>query len=207
VARVIIEASGKPEVLLFKGATIMTREEALKLVQEKVQEPELARHMQAVAAIMEGLAERLAEDTERWYLAGLLHDIDYEETKDDPDRHSILGAEMLAGLGLDQEIVYAVKAHGLHEGTIPRISKMDKALCAADGLSGLVTAAAYVMPSHTLAEVQVKTIKKKFKDKAFARGANRDEMRMCEEFGLPLEEFFGVALEAMQRHAGELGLA
>ena len=112
----------------------MTREEALKLVQEKVQEPELVRHMQAVAAIMEGLAGRLDEDMDRWYLAGLLHDIDYEETKDDPDRHSILGAEMLAGLGLDREIVYAVKAHGRHEDTVPRLSMLDKALCAADGL-------------------------------------------------------------------------
>ena len=100
----------------------MTREEALKLVQEKVREPELIRHMQAVAAIMEGLAGRLGEDAERWYLAGLLHDIDYEETKDDPDRHSILGAEMLAGLGFDREIVYAVKAHGRHGDTVPRLS-------------------------------------------------------------------------------------
>ena len=114
---------------------------------------------------------------------------------------------MLAGLGLDREIVYAVKAHGRHEDTIPRLSVMDKALCAADGLSGLITAAAYVMPSRTLAEVQVKTLKKKFKDKAFARGADREEIRTCEEIGLSLEEFFEVALEAMQRHAEELGLA
>jgi putative nucleotidyltransferase with HDIG domain len=185
----------------------MTREEALKLVQERVQEPELIRHMQAVAAIMEGLAGRLGEDGDRWYLAGLLHDIDYEETKNDPDRHSMLGAEMLAGLGFDQEIVYAVRAHGRHEDTVPRLSVMDKSLCAADGLSGLITAAAFVMPSRTLAEVQVKSIKKKFKDKAFARGADRDEIRTCEAIGLTLEEFFGVALEAMQQHAGELGLA
>ena len=185
----------------------MTRDEALQLVQEKVQEPDLVRHMQAVAAIMEGLAGRLGEDTDRWYLTGLLHDIDYEETKDDPDRHSILGAEMLADLGLDREIVYAVKAHGRHEDTIPRLSVMDKALCAADGLSGLITAAAYVMPSRTLAEVQVKTLKKKFKDKAFARGADREEIRTCEEIGLSLEEFFEVALQAMQRQAEGLGLA
>jgi predicted hydrolase (HD superfamily) len=84
---------------------------------------------------------------------------------------------------------------------------MDKSLCAADGLSGLITAAAFVMPSRTLAEVQVKSIKKKFKDKAFARGADRDEIRTCVAIGLTLEEFFGVALEAMQQHAGELGLA
>jgi putative nucleotidyltransferase with HDIG domain len=179
----------------------------MKLVREKVQDPELVKHMQAVAAIMEGLAGHFGEDAERWYLAGLLHDIDYEETKDDPGRHSIVGAEMLAALGLDGEIVYAVRAHGLHQETIPRRSRMDKALCATDGLSGLIIAAAYVMPSRTLAEVQVRTIKKKFKDKAFARGANREEIRMCEEIGLPLEEFFGIALEAMQRHAAALGLA
>lgn len=184
----------------------MTREEALDLVKEKVHSPELVHHMMATAAIMEGLARRLGEDEEKWYLTGLLHDIDYEETRDDPGRHSLVAGEMLEKMGFDGEIVHAVKAHNDHEG-ITRDSLLDKALYATDPLSGLITATAYVMPSRTLGEVQVKSIKKKFKDKAFARGANRDQMRTCEEFGVPLQEFFEIALKGMQGIAASLGLA
>ncbi|WP_330216587.1 HD domain-containing protein [Thermacetogenium phaeum] len=184
----------------------MTRQEALALVKEKVHTPELVNHMLATAAIMEGLARRLGEDEEKWYLAGLLHDIDYEETKDDPDRHSLVAGEMLEELGFDGEIVHAVKAHNDHEG-ISRDTLLAKALYATDPLSGLITATAYVMPSRTLGEVKVKSIKKKFKDKAFARGANRDQIRTCEEFGVPLEEFFEIALKGMQGIASSLGLA
>lgn len=178
----------------------MTREEALTLVKEKVHDRDLVRHMLAVAAIMEGLARRLGADEEQWYLTGLLHDIDYEVTKDDPDRHSLVGAEWLAEMDLDEELVYAVKAHGLHE-EIPRVSLLDKALYAADPLSGLITAAAYVMPSRTLAEVKPRSVRKKFKDKAFARGANREQIKTCEEFGVPLAEFLEIALQAMQEQS------
>lgn len=178
----------------------MTREEALTLVKEKVHDRDLVRHMLAVAAIMEGLARRLGTDEEQWYLTGLLHDIDYEVTKNDPDRHSLVGAEWLAEMDLDEELVHAVKAHGLHE-EIPRVSLLDKALYAADPLSGLITAAAYVMPSRTLAEVKPRSVRKKFKDKAFARGANREQIKTCEEFGVPLAEFLEIALQAMQEQS------
>jgi putative nucleotidyltransferase with HDIG domain len=183
----------------------VTREEAFDLVREKVQDPDLVRHMLATAAIMQGLARRFGEDEEKWYLTGLLHDIDYEVTKDDPDRHAIVGGEWLAEMGLDEEIVHAVKAHGQND--IPRTSLLDKALYATDPLSGLITAVAYVMPGRTLGEVQVRSIKKKFKDKAFARGADRNQIRKCEELGLPLEEFFEIALRAMQEIAPSLNLA
>ncbi len=182
----------------------MTGDEALALVKEKVQDQNLVNHMLATAAIMRGLARRFGEDEEKWYLTGLLHDIDYEVTKDDPDRHSIVGAEWLEEMGLDGDLVQAVRAHGLHD--IPRVTLLDKALYATDPLSGLITATAYMMPSRTLAEVQVKSLKKKFKDKAFARGANREQIRTCEEFGLPLEEFIEIALKAMQEIAPSLGL-
>jgi len=108
-------------------------------------------------------------------------------------------------MGLDEEIVHAVKAHGQND--IPRTSLLDKALYATDPLSGLITAVAYVMPGRTLGEVQVRSIKKKFKDKAFARGADRNQIRKCEELGLPLEEFFEIALRAMQEIAPSLNLA
>ncbi len=184
----------------------MTREEALALIKEKVHTPELIHHMQATAAIMKGLAGRLGEDQEKWYLTGLLHDIDYEETKEDADRHSLLGAEWLEGLGLDEELVHAVKSHNDHEG-VERTTLLDKALYATDPLSGLITANAYVMPNRTLAELKVKSVKKKFKDKAFARGANRDQIRSIEELGIPLQEFFEIALTGMQEIAATLELA
>lgn len=183
----------------------MTREEALALVRQKVYSPELVHHMLATAAIMEGLARRFGQDEEKWYLTGLLHDIDYEETKDDPDRHSLLAGEMLEEMGFEEDLVHAVKAHNDHEG-ITRDSLLDQALYATDPLSGLITATAYVRPSRTLAEVKVKSIKKKFKDKSFARGANREQIKTCEEFGLPLQEFFEIALKEMQKIAASLGL-
>jgi putative nucleotidyltransferase with HDIG domain len=184
----------------------VTREEALELIKERVHTPELIHHMQATAAIMEGLAARLGQDEEKWYLTGLLHDIDYEETKDDTDRHSLVAAEWLQELGFDEELVYAVKVHNDHEG-MKRTTLLDKALYATDPLSGLITATAYVMPTRTLAQVRVKSIKKKFKDKAFARGANREQIRAIEELGIELNEFFEIALTRMQEIAASLDLA
>jgi len=184
----------------------LTREEALQLIKERVQSPELIHHMLATAAIMEGLAERLGQDREKWYLTGLLHDVDYEETKDDPERHSIVAAELLQELGLDEELVHAVKSHNDHPG-VERGTLLDKALYATDPLSGLITATAYVMPSRTLAEVRVKSIKKKFKDKAFARGAGREQIRGIEGLGVELQEFFEIALQGMQEIAASLDLA
>ncbi len=183
----------------------MTREEALDLIKDKVKTPELICHMQATAAIMEGLAKRLGEDEERWYLAGLLHDIDYDETKDDPERHSLLGAQWLEEMGFDEELVHAVKVHNYHH-QLERTTAMDKALFATDPLSGLITATAYVMPTKTLAQVKVKSIKKKFKDKAFARGADREQIRTIEELGIELNEFFEIALTGMQGIAATIGL-
>jgi putative nucleotidyltransferase with HDIG domain len=183
----------------------LTRDEALQHIKERVHTPELIHHMLATAAIMEGLAARLGQNEEKWYLTGILHDIDYEETKDDPDRHSLLAAEWLQEMGVDEEIVHAVKSHNNHEG-VERTSLLDKALYATDPLSGLITATAYVMPSKTLAEVKPKSIKKKFKDKSFARGANRDQIRGIEELGVSLQEFYEIALKAMQDIAPSLGL-
>lgn len=183
----------------------MTKDEALALVKEKMSDINLIHHVEATAAIMGRLAKRLGQDEEKWYLTGLLHDIDYEVTKDDPERHSLVGGEWLEQLGVDAEIVHAVKAHNEHEG-ITRDSLLDKALYATDPLSGLITATAYVMPNRTLAEVQAKSIKKKFKDKAFARGANREQMKSCAELGLTLDEFFQIALEAMQEISSALEL-
>ena len=154
---------------------------------------------------MRRLAGHFGEDVEKWGLAGLLHDIDYDRTKDSPDTHSIEGAEMLKALGLPEDIVYAVKVHNDRHG-LPRLSLLDKALFATDPLTGFIVAGALIRPEKKLAAVDVPFLMKRFNEKAFARGANRETMKTCAELGLSLEEFMELGLEAMQGIAKELKL-
>ncbi|MBO8129394.1 MAG: HDIG domain-containing protein [Peptococcaceae bacterium] len=184
----------------------MQREEALALLKKNVKNKNLQKHCLAMEAVMRRLAEYFNEDVELWGLAGLLHDIDYDRTKDDPARHSIEGAQMLEELGLPEEVVYAVKVHNDYHG-LPRKSLLDKALYAADPMTGFIVAAALIRPEKKLAAVDVDFLMKRFKEKAFARGARREPMKGCkEELGLSLEEFLGLGLEAMQKNAEVLGL-
>lgn len=183
----------------------MDREEALDLLKQNLTSENLFSHSLAVEAIMRGLAVRLQEDVEKFGLAGLLHDIDYDVTAEEPQRHSLLGASILEENGLPEDVVYAVKVHNEMHG-LERKSILDKALYAADPISGFITAAALVRPDKQLGEVQLKSLKKRFKEKAFARGANREQMETCAELGLELEEFMAIALTSMQGIAGELKL-
>lgn len=183
----------------------MTREEALKLLKKHLKNKNLFKHCLAVEAVMRRLARHFNQDEELWGIAGLLHDIDYEKTKDDPKRHSIEGAEMLAGFELPDELVYAVKVHNDAHG-LPRKTLMDKALYASDPVTGLIVAGALIRPEKKLAAVDVPFLLNRFKEKSFARGAKRETIVSCEELGLSLEEFLGISLEAMQGIAGELGL-
>ncbi len=184
----------------------MNREEALDLLRQHLTTENLLKHTYAVEAVMRKLAERLGEDPERWALAGLLHDIDYDQTADDPSLHSIKGAEMLEGAGFDDELVEAVRAHNDHHG-LPRESAMAKALYAVDPLTGLIVAAALVHPEKSLSALDTEFILNRFDDNSFARGANRDAIRTCEEeLGLGLNEFIDLALEAMVETSDELGL-
>ncbi len=183
----------------------MTREEALKLVEEKIKTKNLIKHCLAVEAVMKSLAKHFNENEEKWALTGLLHDIDYEETKDTPKKHSLLGAEILAERGLDVEIVEAIKAHNaIHN--LPRQTKLAKALFCADPITGLIVAAALVLPSKKLADLTSVNILNRYKEKGFARGANREHIAACQELGLSLKEFAEISLEAMRGIAGELGL-
>jgi putative nucleotidyltransferase with HDIG domain len=181
----------------------MTREEALAVINENCGNRNLIKHMLATEAVMVGLAERLGEDAESWALAGLLHDLDYEETVLDPDRHGLVSAEKLAELGISEEIIHAVKAHNEH---VTRDSTMDKALYASDPVTGLIVAAALMHPDKKLAGLDVDFIMRRFKERRFAAGASRDQMASCSELGLSLDEFIGVALASMQGISGELGL-
>ncbi|NLT34539.1 MAG: HDIG domain-containing protein [Gaiellales bacterium] len=184
----------------------MTRDEALALVEEKVKSQNLVRHMLATEAIMAALAERLGGDRERWALAGLLHDVDVEETAEDMTAHGLRGAEWLAERGFaDEEVLQAVRAHNEGNGSCCR-SLLDRVLMAADPLSGLITAAALIRPEKELELVALKSLKKRFKEPAFAKGANREQIARCEEFGMSLEQFLGLGLSAMQGIAPQLGL-
>lgn len=176
----------------------MTREQALEIVRQHIKEENLIRHVLATEAIMRALASRLGQNEDQWGLAGLLHDIDYEEVEQDPAKHGLVGAQLLEDIGVDSDIVHAVKAHNEYHG-VERVTLMDKALYAADPMTGFITAVSLVLPSKDVADVTVKQVKKKLKDKAFARGASREQINSCEQLGLSLDEFIEISLEAMKR--------
>ncbi|MDQ7794288.1 MAG: HDIG domain-containing protein [bacterium] len=184
----------------------MTREEALALVKSRLTNKNLFKHTLAVEAVMRRLARHFGEDEDFWGLAGLLHDIDYDETRDDPDRHSQVGADLLAAQGLPTELVDAVRAHNERHG-LSRATRMARALYTADPLTGLIVAAALISPSRRLTGIDAGFVLNRFGERAFARGANREVIRACEtELGIGLEEFVALGLEAMQAIAGEIGL-
>ncbi|MBX5321125.1 MAG: HDIG domain-containing protein [Candidatus Bathyarchaeota archaeon] len=184
---------------------MLTREEAFSLVKKHVAKRNILYHMLAVEAIMRSLARHFGEDEEKWGLIGLIHDIDYEKTEATPEKHSLIAAEILKEM-LPEELLKAIKAHNFKHTGIKPENRMEKALIASDAISGLLVACALVMPSKKLAEVKVETVAKKFKDKDFARGADRERILVCEEIGIPREEFFEISLKGLKEIAYEIGL-
>ncbi len=188
------------------GGVSVDREQALQQVKKRVKNKNLLKHMYAVEAVMAALARHLDEDEERWALAGLVHDIDYEETADQPDVHSLRGGEILEELGYPDDIVQAVKAHNPAHG-LERNSLLDKALHIADPLTGLIVAAALIHPDKKLSAIDTNFVLNRFSEKQFARGANREQISLCsKELGLELDEFVSIGLEAMQGISERLGL-
>ncbi len=184
----------------------MTRDEALNLVREHVKNESLVRHMLCVEAGMRFYAGKFGEDVEKWGQAGLLHDFDWE-IHPTLDQHPQDGAAILRQRGVDEEIIRAIQSHADHTG-VPRVSRMEKALFACDEISGLITAVALVRPSHSLLDLEVSSVKKKWKDKTFAAGANREDIEnSAVEFGIELWEHVGNMILAMRKIAPELGLA
>jgi putative nucleotidyltransferase with HDIG domain len=184
----------------------MNRTQALAIVNEFIQNENLLRHMLAVEAAMRFYAQKYGEDEETWGITGLLHDFDWE-IHPTLDEHPQAGELLLRVRGVPEEIIRAIQSHADHTG-VPRLSRMEKALFACDEITGLVTAVALVRPSRSLTDLQVKSVKKKWKDKSFAAGANRDEIEQgAAEFGIELWEHVGNVIEAMRRVAPELGLA
>lgn len=183
----------------------MDREEALEAVKDNVENENLVKHMLATEAIMRALARHFAEDEEEWGLTGLLHDIDMELTEGDLSSHSKLGADLVREMGVNDTVVRAILCHNQAHG-VPLETKLDKALFCADPLTGLITAAALVRPDKKLAGVEVKSVRKRFKEKSFAAGVDREQVARCSELGLELDEFMELGLKAMQGSAADLGL-
>jgi putative nucleotidyltransferase with HDIG domain len=183
----------------------MERTEALQIVHEYVKNENLVRHMLAVEAAMRFYAARLNEDQELWGVTGILHDFDWE-IHPTLEEHPLAGAPILRERGVPEVIVRAVLSHADHSG-IPRTTSMEKALYACDEVTGLITAVALVRPSHSLYDLEASSVKKKWKDRAFAAGANREEIaKSAEEFGIELWEHVGNVILAMRTIAPELGL-
>ncbi len=184
----------------------MNKEEALKALKENISNQNLIKHSLAVGAIMEELAKYFQEDEEKWAVAGILHDIDYEKVKDDLSKHSLVGAEMLQEMGLSNDIIQAVKVHNEAHGIKPE-TLIEKSLFVSDPLSGLIVAATLVLPSKKIKDLSAESVLKRFKEKAFARGANREIIKKCEDLlEMPLEKFIETGLEAMQKIDSDLGL-
>ncbi len=184
---------------------MLSRDEAFNLVRKHVSKKNVVYHMLAVEAIMRNTAKHFGENEDQWGLIGLLHDIDYEKTEATPEKHSLLTEEILKGIVPD-DFIKAIKTHNfLHTGIKPE-TRMEKALIACDAISGLLVACALVMPSKKLVDVKAETVAKKFKDKDFARGADRERILICEEIGIPREKFFEVALSGLKIIAPQIGL-
>ena len=183
----------------------MNREEAFKSVKDNVENENLVKHMLATEAIMCALARRFGEDEREWGLTGLLHDIDVELTAGDMGSHSKLGADLARDMGASGTMAHAILCHNATHG-IPCQTMLDKALFCADPLTGLITAAALVRPEKKLASVEARSVRKRFKEKSFAAGANREQIARCSEIGLELDEFIELGLKAMQGIAADLGL-
>ena len=188
----------------------MTRDQALSLVQEWTASESLRKHMLAVETAMRAYAGRLDGDVERWGLAGLLHDFDYERfpnAERHADReHPSEGVRHLRAMGVDDEICDAILGHADYTG-VPRTTPMARALFAVDELTGLVTATALVKPTRSVHDVDAAGVRKRMKDKAFARGVSRDDIvRGAQELGIDLDDHIAFVIGAMQGNAAALGL-
>ena len=184
----------------------MTRESAWGLLTEFTQTESLRKHALAVEACMRAYARKLGGDEDKWAITGLLHDFDYERWPS-LDEHPYVGNKILAERGYPDDIRRAIMSHAEYSG-VTRETPMEKALFACDELAGFITATALVKPGKSLAEVEAKSVRKKMKDKAFARSVNRDDItKGAEELGVDLEEHIAFCIEAMKAIARELGLA
>jgi putative nucleotidyltransferase with HDIG domain len=181
----------------------MNRDEALALIEKNLENKNLIKHSLAVEACMKEFAEKFGEDVEKWSTAGLLHDLDYDYTYNEPERHALKTAEMLKDYDLDEDIIHAIQAH---RGQAELKSKMDIALYTVDPTTGFIIACALMHPSKKLENINLKRMKKRFKVKTFAKGANREQMQECIKMGVELDDFLTTCLSAMMKIKDDLEL-
>ncbi len=185
---------------------IMTREEAIKILEENINNKNLIKHCLALEAVMRKLADHFGGNQDIWGLAGLLHDLDYEETINEPQKHTIVTAEKLREKGISDQIIDIIKAHNSERLGIERKSKAEKAIYATDPLTGLIVASALIHPDKKLKSIDTQFVLNRFREGGFARGSNRDQIKTCKDLNLSLEKFVDLSLSAMQSIDKELGL-
>lgn len=184
---------------------MINREEAYALLKKYLRDDKLVKHSLAVEAILIDMAKRLGKDKDLWGLVGLLHDLDYEYTKREPEKHANLSTQILEGL-LPEAGLNAIKAHNYtHTDYIPTTS-IDKALIAADAVSGLIIATALIIPSKKLSDVKIETLINKYKDNSFARGCSRSRIALCVDTGIEIDRFLALSLNALKDISDSLGL-
>jgi putative nucleotidyltransferase with HDIG domain len=193
-------------VFLKGSGRMKTRADAWQLMTEWTKSESLRRHMLAVEAAMRAYARKFGEDEELWGITGLLHDFDYEQHPS-PEEHPLVGARILEREGYPEALIYAIKSHADYLN-LPRRSLMDKTLYAVDELTGFITAAALVRPSKSIMDLEATSVRKRMKDKAFARAVSREDIvRGAAELGVDLNEHITFVIEAMRTIAPALGLA
>lgn len=184
----------------------ITRERSLDLLRQHLSNPNLVKHCLASEAVMRGLARHLNEDEELWGLTGLLHDLDVELTEDDLGRHTHETVRILREEGVAEEILDAIRMHNEHAHSDKRSQLFHHALAAGETITGLIIATALVYPDKKLASVKPKSVRKRYKEKLFAAGADRTIIAECEELGIPLGDFCDICLASMQGIAEDLEL-
>lgn len=181
----------------------MNREEALSLLKKHLTNRNLIKHCLAVEACMRAVAVRLGQDAGTWGLAGILHDMDYEMTEKSPELHTTETVKLLQGIGMAPEVIHSIQAHA---SKVPCDTAMDWAIYSIDPLTGLIIAATLMHPDKKLSSVDLEFIKRRYKEKSFAKGARREEIEESRNLGLSLDEFISICLGAMQGIAADLGL-
>ncbi len=192
--------------MFFKHTATMQRQEALELLKTHVKADNLIKHCLASEAILRSMAHRLSQDVELWGLVGLLHDLDFEVTRDNASLHGLRTVELLSSSGLPKEALDAILRHNAEALGLERTTLLDYALTCAETMTGLAVAAALVHPDKRMAGVKAKSVQKRMKSKDFARNVNRDHILLCEKVGIPLMEFIELSLDAMTSISEDLGL-
>lgn len=181
----------------------MKREEALGLLKMHLKNQNLVKHCLSVEACMRAVAVRLGHDPETWGLAGILHDLDYELTEKNPELHTTETVKMLDDLGISPQVIHAIKAHA---SKVSCEEAMDWAIYSIDPLTGLIIAATLMHPTKKIKSIDLEFVKRRYREKSFARGARREEIEECRNLGLDLDEFISICIAAMQGIDAELGL-